>query len=114
LFILIYNIESNSSPVCAEAENLSSLSLRMHLIAWFVASIAVGNAVAAPTKASLQPFVESRGELRLDPAIYTTENFTASDGETYEIVEPPPPFPPSLISSTMSSGNKVQMSDITF
>ena len=62
----------------------------MHFITWLAASLAVGNAVAAPTEASLQPFVEPRGELEFNPAIYTTENFTASDGETYEIVEQPP------------------------
>lgn len=57
----------------------------MHFITLIAASLAVCNAVAARTEA-LQPFVESRGQLDFNPAIYTTENFTASDGETYEIV----------------------------
>ncbi|KAJ4983401.1 hypothetical protein SVAN01_11093 [Stagonosporopsis vannaccii] len=57
----------------------------MQLIAWFAASLAVGKAIAAPSEASVLPFVESQGGLEFNPAIYTTENFTASDGETYEI-----------------------------
>ncbi|KAJ4993162.1 hypothetical protein SVAN01_01514 [Stagonosporopsis vannaccii] len=57
----------------------------MHLPALLAVSLAVGKAVAAPSTAAVQPFVESRGVLELNPDIYTTENFTASDGETYEI-----------------------------
>lgn len=63
----------------------------MHFITWLAASLAIGNAVAAPSKASIQPFVESEGELEFNPVIYTTENFTASDGESYEIVHQLPP-----------------------
>ncbi|KAJ8118113.1 hypothetical protein OPT61_g846 [Boeremia exigua] len=57
----------------------------MQLLALFAASLAIRATVAAPFEASIQPFVASGGDLELNPAIYTTENFTASDGESYEI-----------------------------
>jgi hypothetical protein len=76
----------------------------MHFITSFAASLAVGCAAAAPSKASIQPFVESGGQLELNPAMYIMENFTATDGETYEIVKGP------LVSNPLhtSSGNTVQ------
>ncbi|KAI6350064.1 hypothetical protein MCOR25_010611 [Pyricularia grisea] len=57
----------------------------MRFITLFAASLALGSAAAAPAETSLEVFVESAGEMVLNPAMYTTENFTASDGETYEI-----------------------------
>lgn len=55
----------------------------------FAASFALGSAASAIKDASFQPFTVSGGDLELNPAVYTTENFTASDGETYEIVRVP-------------------------
>lgn len=72
----------------------------MRFITLFLTSFAVGNTVAAPSKASIQPFIESEGKLEFNSAIYTTENFTASDGENYEIVQQPPiqdPYTPDII-----------------
>lgn len=72
----------------------------MHFITLFLASFAVVNTVAAPSKASIQPFTESEGKLEFNSAIYTTENFTASDGKSYEIVWQPPfpdPYTPDII-----------------
>lgn len=63
----------------------------MRFIAAIASCLAISSAAAATKEASLQPFTtSSEGELELNPTIYTTENFTASDGETYEIVTTPP------------------------
>jgi hypothetical protein len=59
----------------------------MRLITLFAASLALGSATAVPTEPSIKPFVESDGQTELNPALYTTESFTAEDGETYEIVK---------------------------
>lgn len=58
----------------------------MRFIAVFIASLAFGSTATATKEAPFQLFTVSGGELELNPAVYTTENFTASDGETYEIV----------------------------
>lgn len=59
----------------------------MRFITVIASCLAIGCAAAATKEAFFQPFiVSSRGDLELNPTVYTTENFTASDGETYEIV----------------------------
>jgi hypothetical protein len=58
----------------------------MRFITVLAASLAVGGAAAAPTGDSVKLFSESDGQIEFNPAMYQTENFTASDGETYEIV----------------------------
>lgn len=57
----------------------------MRLITLIAASFALGSATAVPTETSIKPFVESDGQTKLNPALYTTESFAAEDGETYEI-----------------------------
>jgi hypothetical protein len=59
----------------------------MRLVTLFAASLALDSATAVPTETSIKPFVESDGKTELNPALYTTESFTAEDGETYEIVK---------------------------
>ena len=58
----------------------------MRLATLFAASLALGSATAIPAETSMKPFVESDGQVELNSALYTTESFTADDGETYEIV----------------------------
>ena len=59
----------------------------MRFFTFFAASLAIGSTAAAPVEDGIQPFVvESGGEVTFNPSMYTTENFTATDGQTYEIV----------------------------